>query len=96
MKVGHERAVRSQSEPPRAAAVAASGGNSPGRPLPKRSGESSWLRVGWALRRGSGPRARGGGGEGAGAGAAQAQSVPRLSNMAELPPLPLLLLQGKC
>jgi len=27
---------------------------------------------------------------------AQAQSAPRLSNMAEVPPLPLLLLQGKC
>lgn len=80
--MGHERAVRSQSEPPRAAAVAARGGNSPGRPLPKRSAEGGRLRVG--------------AGEERAPGAAQAQSVPRLSNMAELPPLPLLLLQGKC
>lgn len=37
-----------------------------------------------------------GAGEERAPGAAQAQSVPRLSNMAELPLLPLLLLQGKC
>lgn len=65
--MGHGRAIRSQSEPPRVAAVAARGGESPGRPLPKRSGDGGRLRAGWALRRGSGPGARGGGGGGAGA-----------------------------
>lgn len=94
---GHEGAARPTREPPRAAAVAARGGNSPGCPLPTRGGPAPAEGGGGLTATAPATEpTRVGAGEERAPGAAQAQSAPRLSNMAEVPPLPLRLLQGKC
>lgn len=92
--VGHERATRLPSEPPGAAAVA---GIRPAAHSTKPAARATRGAAGWAH---PWPRvresARVGAGEEQALGLAQAHSAPWLSNMAEVPPLPLLLLQGKC